>query len=124
MNFMQAISSGFSNYVNFSSRAVRSEYWFWVLFTVIGGVVSGVLDAALFSSMQGVSPINALFSLVTFLPSLAMMVRRLHDIDRTGWWALLLFTVIGIFVLIYWECQKGTSGSNRFGPDPFTARPV
>ena len=48
-----------------------------------------------------------------------MAVRRLHDIDRTGWWVLLIFIAIGILVLIYWFCQKGTSGPNRFGPDAF-----
>lgn len=47
-----------------------------------------------------------------------MGFRRLHDIDRTAWWWLIVFTIIGIFVLLYWACVKGTAGPNRFGPDP------
>jgi uncharacterized membrane protein YhaH (DUF805 family) len=120
MNFGQAIASGFSKYVTFSGRAIRSEYWLWVLFTVIGGLATGILDGAMFpSSGPTGSPLNGIFELVTFLPTFAVNVRRLHDIDRTGWWLLLVFTGIGIFWLIYWDCKRGTPGPNRFGPDPF-----
>jgi uncharacterized membrane protein YhaH (DUF805 family) len=59
-----------------------------------------------------------LSSLALFLPSLAVSARRLHDLDRTAWWLLLVLTGIGIIVLIVWDCMKGTAGSNRFGPDP------
>ena len=118
MNFGQAIASGFTNYVNFSSRASRSEYWLWVLFTVIGGLATGILDSALFpSSSPTSSPLNGIFELVTFLPGLALNVRRLHDINRSGWWIFIVFTIIGIFVLLYWACKRGTEGPNRFGPD-------
>ena len=85
MNFGQAIASGFSNYVNFSSRACRSEYWFWVLFVVLAQIATSIVDMAL-----GVSVTSSLFGLATFLPSLALGVRRLHDLDRTGWWLLLV----------------------------------
>jgi uncharacterized membrane protein YhaH (DUF805 family) len=122
MNFWQAIKSGFFNYVTFRGRAIRSEYWYWVLFTVLGGLATEMLDAGIFSSdIPTASPLNGVFNLLTFLPSLALSVRRLHDIDRTGWWVLIAFTVIGIFLLLYWACKKGTPGPNRFGPDPFTA---
>lgn len=117
MNFGEAISSGFRNYVTFAGRACRSEYWFWVLFTVIGGIVTGIIDHAAFDT-ESVSPLNAIFNLLCFLPSLAVAIRRLHDIDRTGWWWLIAFTVIGLIVLIVWACQKGTTGPNRYGPDP------
>ena len=120
MGFWQAIASGFSNYVAFSGRAIRSEYWFWVLFSILGGIATEILDAAIFVHGPA-SPLNAVFNLVTFLPSLALAVRRLHDIDRTGWWVLIAFTIIGIFVLIYWACKRGTPGPNRFGADPFAA---
>ena len=120
MGFWQAVWSGFYYYAKFSGRAVRSEYWFWVLFTIIGGLATGSLDYAFFPDATG-SPLNGVFELVTFLPSLGMSVRRLHDIDRTGWWVLIALTIIGVFVLIYWACKKGTPGPNRFGPDPFAA---
>ena len=54
---------------------------------------------------------------MTFLPGLALNVRRLHDINWTGWWILIVLTIIGLFVLLYWACKKGTEGPNRFGAD-------
>jgi uncharacterized membrane protein YhaH (DUF805 family) len=117
MNFGEAIKSGFSNYVTFSGRAVRSEYWFWVLFTVIGATVAMIIDAALLGYDPGTaSPIAGIFDLVTLLPSLAVGARRLHDTDRTAWWLLLCLTGIGAILLIVWFCFRGTTGPNRFGP--------
>jgi uncharacterized membrane protein YhaH (DUF805 family) len=54
---------------------------------------------------------------------LAVSARRLHDLDRTAWWLLLLLTGIGIILLIIWYCMRGTSGPNRFGPDPLAGMP-
>ena len=120
MNFWQVIQSGFRNYVTFSGRAMRSEYWFWVLFTVLVGLATEILDSTILSTqMPAASPLNSVFNLLTLLPSLAIAVRRLHDIDRGGWWILITLTIIGIFVLIYWTAKEGTPGPNRFGPDPF-----
>lgn len=116
MNFVEAIQSGFRNYVNFSGRAQRSAFWYWVLFAVIAAIVAGMLDNMVFGEGEG--PIGTIVSLALFLPGLSVSVRRLHDIDRTGWWVLLAFTVIGIIVLIIFNCTKGTPGPNRFGPDP------
>ena len=134
MTFIDAVRSGFSNYVTFSGRARRSEFWFWFLFAIIAGVVAAVLDSMLFPAMMDVQtemgdgvasfsaqggPISALVSLGLFLPGLAVAVRRLHDVDRSGWWLLLAFVpLIGIIVLIVWWCTEGTRGPNRFGPDP------
>jgi uncharacterized membrane protein YhaH (DUF805 family) len=117
MDFSQAIKAGFSNYVNFEDRASRSEYWYWVLFVFIVGVVATIIDSILFSGSQ-LSPVNSLWSLAVLIPGIAISVRRLHDIDRTGWWVLLALTLIGALVLLYWDCVKGTDGPNRFGPDP------
>jgi uncharacterized membrane protein YhaH (DUF805 family) len=117
MDFWQAIASGFKNYVGFSGRACRSEYWYWFLAMIIASIITGIIDYAAFGDSE-YGPVNSIFGLATFLPSLAMGIRRLHDIDRTGWWWLIAFTIIGLFVLIYWACVKGTAGPNRFGPDP------
>ena len=84
MNFPQAIASGFKKYVTFAGRASRSEYWYWVLFSIIGGIVTGTLDYAIFSENDYATPLNSIFNLVCFLPSLAVGIRRLHDIGRTG----------------------------------------
>ena len=123
MNFFEAISSGFHNYVNFSGRAIRSEYWYWNLFATVVVVVFGVIDEMLYpgAQMGAFSVVNMLVVLGLVLPSLAMSVRRLNDIDRTGWWLLLNFTGIGSLVTLYWACLRGTLGPNRFGPDPMPA---
>ena len=117
MNFTDAVASGFRHYATFSGRASRSEYWYWVLFIMIGGIVTLILDHAVFSDSD-FSPLNTIFNLVTFLPSLAVGVRRLHDIGRTGWWVLIALTIIGVIVLIVWACQKSDPGPNAYGPEP------
>jgi uncharacterized membrane protein YhaH (DUF805 family) len=117
VNFFDAIRSVLTNYVTFSGRACRSEYWYWVLFAVIASAVLNVLDAAIFNTIDK-GPLQAVFAIVTLLPALAVAVRRLHDIDRTGWWLLITFTIVGVFLLLYWACLNGTQGPNRFGPDP------
>ena len=119
MGFGEAISTGFSNYVNFSGRAVRSEYWYWTLFTIVGGIVASVVDMAAFGGGMmagGLGIVAALFNLAILLPSIAVGVRRLHDLDKSGWWLLLIFIpLIGAIILIVWFCTRGTPGPNRFG---------
>jgi uncharacterized membrane protein YhaH (DUF805 family) len=128
MDFWQAIVSGFKNYVVFRGRAYRSEYWYWVLALIIGGIITAIIDYAAFGiddtafDAAGYGPVNRIFSVATFLPTLAIGIRRLHDIDRTGWWILIWLTVIGAILLIYWACVRGTPGPNRFGPDPFAGQ--
>jgi uncharacterized membrane protein YhaH (DUF805 family) len=116
MTFWQAIGSGFSNYVKFRGRALRPEFWYWALFTTIGDFAGNIIDVVLGSELISVS---SLFALATLLPTLALLVRRLHDVDRTGWWAfMLLFPLIGVIVLVILVVKRGTPGANRFGPDP------
>jgi uncharacterized membrane protein YhaH (DUF805 family) len=121
MNFADAVKSGFQNYVTFSSRAARSQYWYWALFCILVGIASVVIDAALFPRSY-MRPVNAIAELVLFLPTLALSIRRLHDLDRSGWWFLLIFIpLIGGIWLLVWFCMRGTVGPNRFGPDPLGA---
>ena len=117
MNFTQAIAAGFQSYVNFSGRAARSEYWFWTLFVVLVSLAATLIDLALFQNLD-FSPLQGLVGLGLFLPGLAVSIRRLHDVDRTGWWLLLVFTVVGGILLLIWNCMRGTVGPNRYGPDP------
>ena len=116
MNFAEAIVSGFQNYVNFSGRAPRSEYWYWTLFAFLVGIVADILDGILFHGIH--TPFGLITALVLLLPGNAVSVRRLHDIDRTGWWLLIAFTIIGLLLLLNWDCVRGTVGRNRFGDDP------
>jgi uncharacterized membrane protein YhaH (DUF805 family) len=113
MNFSQAVTSCFGKYVGFEGRAPRSEYWYWTLFSVIANIVAGIIDSALSLGLVGL-----VVSLALLLPSIAVSIRRLHDLDRTGWWLLIVLTGIGAIVLLVWDCMKGTTGSNRFGADP------
>jgi uncharacterized membrane protein YhaH (DUF805 family) len=119
MTFTEAIKSGFSNYVNFTGRAARSEFWYWVLFTFLVGIVVDILDYGIGS---GSGLLSELWGLATLLPNLAVGARRLHDTDRSGFWLfLLLLPLIGLIVLIVWWCLKGTSGTNQHGSDPLAA---
>jgi uncharacterized membrane protein YhaH (DUF805 family) len=123
MGFKYAISYCFRNYVGFKGRAARSEYWYWTLFVYLLLIVCWLIDMTVFGfNTTGVNPMTVLATLATLLPTLAVSARRLHDIDRSGWWALLIFTVIGYVVLLVWACMRGTVGANRFGPDPLEGK--
>lgn len=108
MSFGDAVSSVFSHYADFTGRARRSEYWWFYLLTVIVGCVVVWLP---------VVPI--LWSLAIFIPSLAVGVRRLHDIGKSGWNMLfLLIPLVGVILLIIWFCKDSDPGTNEYGPDP------
>jgi uncharacterized membrane protein YhaH (DUF805 family) len=118
MGFGQAIASGFANYVNFSGRSSRPAYWYFVLFLFIVSIITAIIDVTVFGAEQ-IGPLNAIFSLATLLPSLAVSIRRLHDIGRTGWWVFIaLIPLIGWILLIVWACQRGEPGPNAYGPAP------
>ena len=118
MDFMTAVKTCFNKYVTFAGRASRSEFWYFFLFLFIGNLVTAVLDQAVFPANM-ISPLNSIFGLVTFLPGLAVSVRRLHDIERSGWWEFIAFIpLIGVIVLIVWYCNAGDRGTNRYGSDP------
>lgn len=117
MSFGKAISAGFINYFNFSDRACRSEFWYWGLFCSVVSIALFFIDAALHNHL-----LLTVFMIATWFPNLAIEVRRLHDLDASGWWILLSFIpilgIIAIIALYIWFCFKGTEGRNRFGRDP------
>jgi uncharacterized membrane protein YhaH (DUF805 family) len=94
MTFIDAIGICFKKYVNFDGCASRSEFWWWVLFTVVVSLVFRSVGYSLYWA----------FSLATFLPSIAVGARRLHDTNRSAWWELLyFFPVIGwIILIVFW----------------------
>ncbi len=99
-DFVSSFSVCMRKYVDVSGRARRSEYWWFYLATTLISVVLAVVDSAV-----GDTGIVNLLGFAFFLPSLAAGVRRLHDINRTGWWLLLMFSglgVIGLIVLLAW----------------------
>ncbi len=91
------------------------------MFSILASVAATVFDEVLFGGMAILDTLN---TVVLFIPGLAVAVRRLHDIDRSGWWFLITFTVIGILLLIYWYVQPGTIGTNRYGNDPLRSAPT
>ena len=106
------------NYVGFSGRARRKEYWMFVLFNMIVSLVFSILG-----SIKGIgglfTVLSGLYSLGVFLPSIAVGIRRLHDIGKSGWWLLIsLVPIIGGIWLIVLLATEGTSGENSYGSDP------
>jgi uncharacterized membrane protein YhaH (DUF805 family) len=124
MSFTEAIRTVWSKYTTLTGRAARSEFWWWILFVVLLNISTGIIDGIVVAPLLGFEPfaefagqpVSLILGLVLFLPGFCVGVRRLHDIDRSGWWYLiLLIPFIGVIVLIYWWAQPGTKGSNRFG---------
>lgn len=112
VGFGEAISQAFKNTFNFNGRASRSAYWWFSLFLFILGFVIGVI-VVVASASKGIQyGLNA----VTFVLGLALQVRRLHDINRSGFWSFIgLIPIVGVIVLLVFDCQPGTPGPNRFG---------
>jgi uncharacterized membrane protein YhaH (DUF805 family) len=104
MTFTESIKTCLTKYADFKGCASRSEFWWWAL-AIFG---SSFLLNTITRGAYGVSPLYGLFSLITFIPSIAVATRRLHDTDRTGWLQLLNFVpVIGWIVLIIFYAQEG-----------------
>lgn len=108
-------------YAVFGGRARRKEYWYFVLFTVIFAIAATILDHALGINFKGqlIGPIDLVFRLAMFLPSLAVLVRRLHDIGKSGWWFFIsLIPIIGTIWIIVLLCIDSVPGDNQYGPNP------
>ena len=111
-SFIDAITICLSKYAVFSGRASRSEFWYWTLFSTLIHLAVGFLEG-FFAGRQ--TAIGWIVALVIFLPGIAVQARRLHDIDRSGWWQLLLLVpIIGWIILIFWNCRRGVINSTRF----------
>ena len=116
MTFQESIAKCMSNYTNFKGRASRSEYWWFYLFVLIIDKVFTFLNALTLSNE--VAEIASLWGSLIFLPPLlAVSVRRLHDRNKSGWWLLIAFTIIGLIPLIYWLGKEGFKNVNEYG-DP------
>jgi uncharacterized membrane protein YhaH (DUF805 family) len=112
MSFSEAVSTVFSKYAVFSGRAGRPEFWWFVLFNLIASLILGVVDHAIF----GREVLGAIYSIGVILPGLAVSVRRLHDIGRSGWWLLIgMIPVVGILVLLFWYIKEAPPGTNQYG---------
>ncbi|MEW9617169.1 DUF805 domain-containing protein [Shinella sp. S4-D37] len=112
---MNAYLNAMRRYFDFKGRASRTEFWMFTLVVFVGGIIAFIFDLALGNAQNGPPFITALWVIPHYIPALAVAVRRLHDIDRTGWWVLIGIIPIGALVLIVFYCQASTPGANRFG---------
>jgi uncharacterized membrane protein YhaH (DUF805 family) len=130
---MEWMMMPYRRYAEFSGRSQRKEYWMWVLFTIIVYAVCFALIAA--GGAFSIDPdtgapafgilawlgfgLLGIFALASIIPSLSLVVRRLHDQDKSGWFILLSFIpYVGGIILFVFMCIDGTKGENRFGADP------
>ncbi len=109
-----------TKYALFTGRARRKEFWqFHVMvfaISIVLMIVDDILGTKTANGMIGI--LGGVFSLAILLPNIGVLIRRLHDTDRSGWWALLFLIPIANIVLLVFMFIQGTVGSNRFGPDP------
>ena len=126
MDFGAAVKSFWSNYSNFKGRARRSEYWYIQLFLVLTNLAAAAIDLALmdgdvdrFIANGGGGIVGLVWILATIVPALAVLVRRLHDIGKSGWWALIGFVpFVGALVLLFFSVQDSQAEANAYGPSP------
>ena len=108
-------------YADFIGRARRKEYWMFVLFNMIFSVIAMILDNVLGIAMEGIGygPLYGIYLLAIILPSLAVAVRRLHDIGKSGWMILIsLIPLIGGILLLVLLVTDSNPGDNQYGPNP------
>ena len=117
MNFRIAVIKCFMLYTVFTGRAEKSEFWWFFLFTFILGVMASIIDSTLGfdQAIGGNGGVTTLIQIATFLPSIAVGSRRLHDTGRSGWWQLLwIVIIIGWIPLIMWLASK-SDVDNKYG---------
>jgi uncharacterized membrane protein YhaH (DUF805 family) len=120
MYFIESTKNYFLKWNDFSTRISRSEFWWGHLGVTITSIIVifalGFLSdlVGFFSGLVLLVP----FQIFVLIASTALAVRRLHEINKSGWWLLIYLTIVGILLLFYWACSKGDADENVFGPDP------
>ena len=107
MTFGNAISTCFSKFFDFKGRATRPEFWWFYLFTVLLSWGAILVEPS--------QVLSSIINLILFFPVIAAGARRLHDTNRSGWWQLLMLTVIGLIPLIIWMASEGNAEENKYG---------
>lgn len=126
---MKYYLSVLKNYATFSGRATRSEYWYFVLFNLIFAIAAMIIDNLLGSTFHMESPsgtinlhygyVYVLYGLFVFIPGLALLVRRLHDVNKSGWFVLiLLIPLVGAIWILVLACTDSQPGINEYGANP------
>lgn len=108
-------------YAVFSGRARRKEYWFFALFNIIFTIAIAIIDGMVgtFDPETGMGMIGLIYALAVLLPSIAVTVRRLHDIGKSGWWMLIaLIPLLGIIILLIFAVMDSKPEENQYGINP------
>lgn len=113
---------GLQRYIQFTGRAGRAEFWYYILFYILIVIGLRIVDGVLFGATAGNGVLTWLFWLFSIMPNLAIGARRLHDTGRSGWWLLLsLIPIVGLIVLLIWFISQGQEDSNQYGPPPIAS---
>ena len=112
---MEFFIRAYKNYANFNGRDTRQQYWMFYLFYMIAYIVLSVIDGIIGTG----GLLGGIFALATFIPSIAIATRRLHDVGKSGWWQLIiLIPLVGVIVLIVFLAKQGVMNDNQFGNNP------
>jgi len=115
---MHWYTSVLKNYVTFSGRARRQEYWMFALINFLISLALTIVEMV--ADLPQI--LSGLYSLFVFLPSLAVAIRRLHDTGKSGWWFLIVFIpIVGAIILLVFMCLDSEEGTNQYGPNPKSA---
>ena len=104
-----SVISCFNKYFDFETRSSRKEFWYWQLFRILMFLSITYLESL------GLSGLLFISNFIFLIPEVAVSIRRLHDINKSGWWILLTITIVGIIPLTYFYCIKGDDGVNDYG---------
>ena len=108
-DLINSVIGCFNKYFDFETRSSRKEFWYWQLFRILMFLSITYLESL------GLSGLLFISNFIFLIPEIAVSIRRLHDINKSGWWILLTITIIGIIPLIYFYCIKGDDGANDYG---------
>ena len=122
LKFTEAIKVCFNKYADFTGRASRSEYWWFTLFCYLIALIADFIDVLLYGTANELGFFGVSTSIICMIPSISVAIRRLHDVNRSGWSWLWAFTVIGVIPLLYWSVKAGDDGKNYYGINPLKKR--
>ena len=122
MNMKEAVISVLTNWKNFSGRASRSEFWYFMLASIILGLIFSLIELATglvsIEESSATGPLSSILNLLLAIPSIAVTSRRLQDYGYSGWWQLSYITLIGIFVVLLWCMLPAKEDENQWGRSP------
>ena len=119
MSFVESVEIFFKKYLIIDGRASRSEFWYAMLFITLFTISLDFIEMILLNKEYlDLMILSSIFTLIILMPSITLTARRLHDINMSGWWQLILITIIGTIPLLFWCAKKGDDTNNKYGSNP------